>query len=97
MAILKSPLSSHPPIHHINALVLCLCKLHNFCIDNGNVNPPKCYAHDQLTLMDFLQSRLEDDDQDDNSGDLIPIGLLRGGEHFEDVAGGHWETTRTVQ
>ena len=95
--ILKSPLSSHLPIHCINALVLCLCKPHNFCIDNGNGNPPKCYAHDQLTLMDFMQSRLEDDDQDDNSGDLIPIRLLGGGEHFDDVAGGHWEATRTVQ
>ena len=30
-------------------------------------------------------------------GDLIPIGLLGGGEHFEDVARGHWEATRTVQ
>ena len=43
-----------------------------------------------------MQSRLEDDDQDDNSGDLIPIGLVEGGEHFEDVAGRHWEATRTV-
>ena len=91
--ILKSPLSSHLPIHCINALVLCLCKLHNF----WNANPPKQYAHDQLTLMDFMQSRLEDDDQDDNSGDLIPIGLLGGGEHFEDVAGGCQEATRMVQ
>ena len=30
LRILKSPLSSHIPIHRINALVLCLCKLHNF-------------------------------------------------------------------
>ena len=47
--------------------------------------------------MDFIQSRLDDDDQDDNSGDLIPIGLLGGGEHFADAARGHWEATRTVQ
>ena len=44
------------------------------------MNPPKCYAHDQLTLMDFMLSRLEDDDQDDISGDLIPIRLLGGAE-----------------
>ena len=50
------------------------------------MNPPKHYTHDQLTFMDFI-SRLEDDDQDDNSGDLIPIRLLGGGEHFKDVAG----------
>ena len=36
------------------------------------MNPPKHYTHDQLTFMDFMQSRLEDDDQDDNSGDLVP-------------------------
>ena len=51
------------------------------------MNPPKHYTHDQLALMDFMQSRLEDDDQDDNSGDPIPIRLLGGGEHFKDVAG----------
>ena len=44
-----------------------------------------------------MQSRVQDDDPDDNSGDVIPIGLLGGGEHFEDVAGGHREATRTVQ
>ena len=47
--------------------------------------------------MDFIQSRVQDDDPDDNSGDVIPIGLLGGGEHFEDVAGGRREATRTVQ
>ena len=95
--ILKSPLSSHLSIHRINALVLCLCKLHNFCIDNGNASPLKHYVHDRLTLMDFMQSRVQDDDPDDNSGDVIPIRLLGGGEHFEDVAGGRREATRTVQ
>ena len=44
-----------------------------------------------------MQNTVQDDDQDDNSGDVIPIGLLGGGEHFEDVAGGHQEVTRTVQ
>ena len=44
-----------------------------------------------------MQSRVQDDDPDENSGDVIPIRLLRGGEHFEDVAGGHQEATRTVQ
>ena len=44
-----------------------------------------------------MQSTVQDDYQDDNSGDVIPIRLLGGGEHFEDVAGGHREVTRTVQ
>ena len=44
-----------------------------------------------------MQSRVQDDDPDDNSGDVIPIGLLGCGEHLEDVAGGRREATRTVQ
>ena len=44
-----------------------------------------------------MQSRVQDDDPDDNSGDVIPIRLFGGGEHFEDVAGGRREATRTVQ
>ena len=44
-----------------------------------------------------MQSRVQDDDPDDNSGDVIPIRLLGGGEHFEDVAGGCREATGTVQ
>ena len=61
------------------------------------MSPLKCYVHDRLTLMDFMQLRVQDDDQGDNSGDVIPIGLLGGGEYFEDVAGGCQEATRTVQ
>ena len=44
-----------------------------------------------------MQSTVQDGDEDDNSGDVIPIGLLGGGEHFDDVAGGRREATRTVQ
>ena len=44
-----------------------------------------------------MQSTVQDDDEDDNSGDIIPIGLFGGGEHLNDVAGGRREATRTVQ
>ena len=36
--LLKSPLSATIPINQINTLISCLCKLHNFFIDNGNDN-----------------------------------------------------------
>ena len=39
--LLKSPLSANSPINHMNAFLLCLCKIHNFCIDNGNATPPE--------------------------------------------------------
>ena len=38
--LLKSPLSATISINQVNALVSCLCKIHNFCIDNGNATPP---------------------------------------------------------
>ena len=78
--LLKSPLSANIPINRMNALLSCLCKIHIFCIDNGNATPPERYEHDPLTLMDFVNV---------NDGDgLRPIGLLGGGEHFADVPEG---------
>ena len=78
--LLKSPLSATIPINRMNALLSCLCKIHNFCIDNGNSTPPERYEHDPLTLMDFVNV---------NDGDgPRPIGLLGGGEHFADVPEG---------
>ena len=54
----------------MNALLLCLCKIHNICIDNGNATPPERYENDVLTQMDFVNI---------NDGDgLCPIGLLGG-------------------
>ena len=39
--LLKPPLSANIPINHMNALLSCLCEIHNFCIDNGNATPPE--------------------------------------------------------
>ena len=39
--ILKMPLSAKISIVRINAMVCCLCKLHNFCIDRGSMTPPE--------------------------------------------------------
>ena len=78
--ILKSPLNANIPINRVNALVSCLCKIHNFCIDNGNAKPPERYPHDVLTLMDFIN--------DTGNEDARPLGLLGGGEHFDDIPQG---------
>ena len=69
--ILTSPLNVNIPINRVNALVSCLCKIHNFCIDNGNAKPPQRYPHDALTLMDFIN--------DTGSENARPLGLLGGG------------------
>ena len=87
--LLKTPLSSKISISGINALISCLCKLHNFCIDNGNARPPERYSHDPLTLMDFMDSN-----ESDESEIPCPIGLLGGGEHFADLSGGRREQIR---
>ena len=78
--LLKSPLSARIPIKRINALMSCLCKIHNFCIDHGNAKPQQHYEHDLLTLMDFVNNN-----DDDNP---YPVGLLGGGEHFIDIPEG---------
>ena len=87
--LLKTLLSSKISTSQINALISCLCKLHNFCIDNGNARPPERYSHDLLTLMDFVDS-----DESDDSESPHPIGILGGGEHFADVSGRHREQIR---
>ena len=80
--LLKTLLSSKISISQIDALISCLCKLHNSCIDNGNARPPERYSHDLLTLMDFMDS-----DESDDSESPHPLGLLGCGEHFADVSG----------
>ena len=84
--ILKMPLHAKIPIVQINAMVCCLCKLHNFCLDRGSTTPPERYAHDHLTLMDFMNSG--------ESKNSRPLGLLGGSEHFTDVDGGQHEAAR---
>ena len=44
------------------------------------------YIHDSLTLMDFMQT--------EEHGDIRPLGLLGGGEHFADIDGGVCKTSR---
>ena len=84
--LLKMPLSSKLSIRRINAMVCCLCKLHNYCIDQGSMASPERYIHDSLTLMDFMQIG--------ENADAWPLGLLGGGEHFADIDGGQCKASR---
>ena len=76
-------LSSTLSIKKVIALTCCLCHLHNFCIDNGSAKVPAWYEHDVLTLMDFADVPIGD-----SAEDVSPVGLLGGGEHFDDIDGG---------
>jgi hypothetical protein len=84
--ILKSPLPATMSIEKVTALVKCLCKLHNFCIDQSCPNVPGRYRHDAGTLMDL---------QDSNESESRPLGLLGGGSHFDDVLGGRRSANRS--
>ena len=88
MRILKSPLSSHISLSKVVALVFCLAKLHNFCIDqrlkeaiahtNSPTVPMVPERHHQDPLTVFYYENTEDPPQE----------LLHGGAHFDDVDGG---------
>ena len=71
--LLKSLLSARIPINRINALMSCLCKIHNFCIDHGNAKPLQHYEHNLLTLMDFVNNN--DDDNPHHVGLLVNTSL----------------------
>ena len=79
--------------NHINQLGQCigivLCKIHSFFIDNGNATPPEHYEHYVLTLMDFGNV--------DDGNDPHPVGLLGGGEHFDDISEGRCGANRRSQ
>ena len=79
--LLKFPLSAQISINRINALISCLCKIHNFCTDNGNSKPPQWYEHNRLTLMDFVNNP-------ENDNDPRPLGLLGGSEQSSDIPEG---------
>ena len=89
--LLKFPLIAQISINRINALISCLCKIHNFCIDNGNSKPPQWYEHDPLTLIDFVNNPENDDNPH-------PLSLLGGSEHFSDIPegrrGANWRSQR---
>ena len=80
--ILKSPLSSRMSLSKVVALVFCLARLHNFCIDERIKNSPsdlivpERHHQDPLTVYD--SENPEDPPED----------LLHGGDHFDDVDGG---------
>ena len=76
------------------ATVSCLCKLHNFLIDNGNTRAPNQHtAEDQLTLAMDGAVQLNDVGEEDDprqgvaDGALLVDELTAGGEHFDDDPG----------
>jgi hypothetical protein len=73
-------------IAKVTELVFCLCKLHNFCLDereNRSVIVPHCFEGDRMSIYDTSQD-----------SDSPPGQLLDGGHHFDDVQSGKKGATR---
>jgi len=85
--ILRKALPAAMGIAKTSCLVMCLCKLHNFCVDerlarvqgSEKIAPPT--AQDNVEIAST--GGVSFDDNCDNEG---PSDLLGGGHHFEDVS-----------
>lgn len=83
--LLRRALPSSVGLERITALVMCMCKLHNFCIDcrldkERIPSIPEVTAKDNACIVTRggfrLQSRVDNP--------YYPEELLHGGEHFDD-------------
>ena len=72
-------------IHKITAMTVCLCKLHNFLINQKENIPPQWTsqdaAHGMIRGSIPMNRQQEHIDEPD-----VPQQLLDGGEHFEDIS-----------
>jgi DDE superfamily endonuclease len=94
--ILCKPMSTMLPIAKVTALVRCLCRLHNFCIDERllqMVNPIDFPSEEQDAAVakpldsDLANITLAGGAAILNGSDQFdPEELLHGGEHFDDVS-----------
>ena len=71
---------------------MCLCRLHNFCIDANEVDAPKSTDQDAIFSFEFLEalrmqltSRVSENDTLVRLEQGRPNVLLHGGSHFEDA------------
>ena len=86
-SILQSAKPMNMSIQKTVALVLCLAKLHNYCMNaNDNVVLP-CTASDQWPNEVNGAVPMEEMEHFDKSGGITPRQLVDGGHHFDDILG----------
>jgi len=93
-SILRRPLPAAMGIHKITVMTVCLCKLHNFLI-NQKENIPPWTDRDAAHGMIRGSIPMEGQQEHNNEAD-VPQQLLHGGEHFEDVSRGALRRARYV-
>ena len=82
--ILRRPLSMS--ILKVPALVTCLMKLHNFCIDYDSKRTAGSYRRDEASIR--RMARKEKGTAVSLDGNGVPIELSGSGHHFRDEPGG---------
>jgi hypothetical protein len=72
--ILRHPMSSKISLERTTALVMTLCRIHNWCIDRNLLTIPDQLSTDPMSVIDIDTRNL-----------INPTALLHGGEHFDDT------------
>jgi hypothetical protein len=95
--ILCKPMSTKLPISKVTSMVRCLCRLHNFCIDERLLRESIHYNIDHSPAGEQADEEVADHLDSDHVNIVLgggaslverfsPEGLLHGGEHFDDVS-----------
>jgi len=83
-AILRAPMPPNIPLKKVIAMVLCMARLHNYCIDNDSSVAYRRTATDELhsELNGAISLRRN------SNGELIADELSFGNSHFDDISRG---------
>jgi hypothetical protein len=83
--ILRKPIPSNIGMNRTTALVMCLSRLHNFCIDSrlGKVPVALLSDEDEIAIAGGIMM------QETGQEALLNEALLNGGDHFDDVDRAH--------
>ena len=85
--ILRSAMPQGITIKKTVAMVNALAKLHNFCIDRVDNSFDDLLSEDMSNLMNSELGYVSLENVDGNEVDL-PVQLMNGGHHFDDVPEG---------
>jgi hypothetical protein len=75
--ILRTALRSNMGVRKINMMVVALAKLHNFCIDEKDLDVPDATARDSLYIETNHSGYIDNGNVEEE--------VTRGGHHFDDV------------
>jgi hypothetical protein len=108
--ILRSAIPKGISVRKTTSLVCALAKLHNFCIEQTDTFILPVLPEDEFRLVtqpsgsipledrgahdDGMDGAHDDGMDDDGDDGVVPVQLIGGGEHFEDVPGEVRQITR---